>query len=207
MPSAVNADRHSLYWLPNALTISRIISIPLIIWGILSIVHGWNGILSKAWVLGGLFILACLTDYLDGYFARKWDLVSNFGRMIDPIADKLLVAGCLIAFAIISNGQWVFLVPALLIIGRDILVSGAREHAALEGTVMPPTNLAKWKTACEMLALAALIFWVIGKAYLPIDTAVQTIVTSAKTVGLVLLWVAAALSVYTGSLYVKAALK
>ena len=198
---------HSFYWLPNALTVSRIISIPLIIWGILSIVNGWGGILSKAWVLGGLFVLACLTDYLDGYFARKWNLVSDFGRMIDPIADKLLVAGCLIAFAIISNGQWLFLVPALLIIGRDILVSGAREHAALEGKVMPPTNLAKWKTACEMLALAALIFWVIGKAYLPIDTAVQTIAATSKTVGLILLWLAALLSVYTGSLYFRAALK
>ena len=206
MPSDTG-QRHSLYWLPNALTVSRILSIPLIIWGILSIVNGWGGILSKAWVLGGLFVLACLTDFLDGYFARKWDLVSGFGRMIDPIADKLLVAGCLIAFAIISNGQWVFLVPALLIIGRDILVSGAREHAALEGKVMPPTNLAKWKTACEMLALAALIFWVIGKAYLPIDDAVQMVAGTSKTIGLVLLWIAAALSVYTGSLYLRAALK
>ena len=100
-----------------------------------------------------------------------------------------------------------FLVPALLIIGRDILVSGVREHAALEGKVMPPTNLAKWKTACEMLAIAALIFWVIGKAYLPIDIAVHTVYGGAKTVGLVLLWLAALLSVYTGSLYFRAALK
>ena len=154
-----------------------------------------------------MFVLACLTDFLDGYYARKWDLVSGFGRMIDPIADKLLVAGCLIAFTIISNGQWMFLVPALLIIGRDILVSGVREHAALEGKVMPPTNLAKWKTACEMLAIAALISWVIGKAYLPIDIAVHTVYGGAKTVGLVLLWLAALLSVYTGSLYFRAALK
>jgi len=87
------------------------------------------------------------------------------------------------------------------------LVSGVREHAALEGKVMPPTNLAKWKTACEMLAIAALIFWIIGKAYLPIDTAVQTIASTSKAIGLVLLWLAAALSVYTGSLYLKAALK
>ena len=206
MPNVTPA-RHSLYWLPNALTVSRILSIPLIFWGILSIVNGWGGVLSRAWVLGGLFVLACLTYFLDGYFARKWDLVSGYGRMIDPIVDKLLVAGCLIAFAIIANGQWVFLVPALLIIGRDILVSGAREHAALEGKVMPPTNLAKWKTACEMLAIAALIFWVIGKAYLPIDDAVHAIAGTSKTIGLVLLWIAAALSVYTGSLYVRAAVK
>ena len=96
---------------------------------------------------------------------------------------------------------------SLLIIGRDILVSGAREHAALEGKVMPPTNLAKWKTACEMLAIAALIFWVIGKAYLPIDLAVHQVYGAAKTAGLIILWLAALLSVYTGSLYFKAALK
>lgn len=209
MPNSTkeNHIKHSLYWLPNALTVFRILSIPLIIWGVLSIANGWGGILSKAWVLGGFFTLACLTDFLDGYYARKWNLVTSFGRMIDPIADKLLVAGCLIAFSIISNGQWVFLVPALLIIGRDILVSGAREHAALEGKMMPPTKLAKWKTACEMLALAALIFWVLGKAYLPIDDAVQTIASTSKMIGLVVLWIAASLSVYTGSLYFRAALK
>ena len=122
--------RHSLYWLPNALTVSRIISIPFIIWGVLSIAYSWGGFLSKAWVVGGLFVLAAITDFLDGYFARRWNLVSDFGRMIDPIADKLLVAGCLIAFCIVSNGHWTFLTPALLIIGRDILVSGVREHAA-----------------------------------------------------------------------------
>ena len=199
--------RHSLYWLPNALTVSRIISIPFIIWGLLSIAYSWGGFLSKAWVVGGLFVLAAITDFLDGYFARRWNIVSDFGRMIDPIADKLLVAGCLIAFCIISKGYWAFLAPALMIIGRDILVSGVREHAALAGKVMPPTNLAKWKTAFEMLALAALIFWAIGKAYLPIDTAVSTTASASKTIGLVLLWIAASLSVYTGSLYMRAALK
>ncbi len=201
------APRHRFYWLPNALTISRIFSIPLIIWGILSIANDWGGFLAKAWVLGGLFGLACLTDFLDGYFARRWNLVSGFGRMIDPIADKLLVAGCLIAFSIISNGQWFILTPALLIIGRDILVSGVREHAALSSKVMPPTSLAKWKTACEMLAIAALLLWIIFKAYLPLGEAVSSWALGAMNAGVLLLWLAAILSVYTGSLYLRAAIK
>jgi len=103
--------------------------------------------------------LACITDYFDGYWARKWNVTSDFGRMIDPIADKLLVAGSLIAICVAINGMWQFMVPALAIIGRDILVSGAREHAALKSRVMPPTKLAKWKTASEMFAIALIIFY------------------------------------------------
>jgi len=142
--------------------------------------------------------LAGITDFLDGYLARKWKVTSDFGRMIDPIADKLLVAGCLIAIAIASGGVWLILVPAMAIIGRDILVSGAREHAALQGRAMPPTQLAKWKTACEMLAIALLI--------LALTVSIKTVVTPEQ-LGIGLLWLAAILSVYTGSLYFRAALK
>jgi len=205
--TTTNPDRHSLYWLPNALTLLRILLIPFLIAGILSLHFGWNMMFGGAYVLGGIYIFAVTTDFLDGFLARRWNIVSDFGRMIDPIADKLLVAGCLIAFMIASQGAWIFMVPALAIIGRDILVSGAREHAALAGRVMPPTQLAKWKTACEMLAIAALLIWVLGKAYLAIDTAIPSIAQGAKMAGLVLLWLAAILSVYTGSLYFRAALK
>ena len=127
--------------------------------------------------------------------------------MIDPIADKLLVAGCLIAFMIAARGQWFFLIPGLAIVFRDILVSGAREHAALTGRVMPPTQLAKWKTAFELLAIAALLVWVLARAYLPIDAVIPDIAQGAQIVGLSLLWLAAILSVYTGSLYLRAAIK
>ncbi len=201
------AARHPGWWVPNALTISRILSIPLIMIGILGLSNGTGSFLAKAWVLGGLFTLAAFTDFLDGFLARRWNLVTGFGRMIDPIADKLLVAGCLIAFSIATQGAWIFLVPALAIIARDILVSGAREHAALENVVMPPTKLAKWKTACEMLAIAALILWAIWRSYLPIDTAIFATANTVKLIGLALLWLAAILSVYTGSLYFKAAVK
>lgn len=200
-------DRHKLYWLPNALTVARILSVPLFIAGILSLAFQWNLFLGKAWVLLGLFVLAAFTDFLDGYLARKWQVVSGFGRMIDPIADKLLVAGCLIAFCIAALGNPLFLIPSLAIVFRDILVSGAREHAALNGRVMPPTNLAKWKTAFEMLAIAILLIWILGKSYLPIDAVIPDIKYIAKYAGLACLWLAAILSVYTGSLYFRAALR
>lgn len=205
--SMARETRHSLYWLPNALTVARILSVPIFIAGILSLAFQWDLFFGQAWVLMGLFVLACLTDYLDGYFARKWKVVSGFGRMIDPIADKLLVAGCLIAFSIASLGEVWILIPALAIIFRDILVSGAREHAALSGRVMPPTNLAKWKTAFEMLGIAILLVWIVSKSYLPIDSVIPDITHGTKLAGLICLWLAAVLSVYTGQLYLRAAIK
>ncbi len=199
------SDRHSLWWVPNALTIGRIFTVPVIMAAILALGLQKESWLASVPIIAGLFIAATATDWLDGYLARKWKVVSGFGRMIDPIADKLLVAGCLIALCIVAQGSWIFIYPAIAIIFRDILVSGAREHAALTGKVMPPTKLAKWKTAFEMAAIAALIVWVIGLAVLPISEAVPQITYFAKTAGLALLWIAALLSVYTGSLYLRAA--
>jgi len=202
----INATRHSLWWIPNALTIGRILVIPILIMAILSLGLQTESIFASFPIIGGLFGAAIATDWLDGFLARRWKVESGFGRMIDPIADKLLVAGCLIALMIVARGAWLLMVPAIAIIFRDILVSGAREHAALTGRVMPPTKLAKWKTACEMAAIAALIVWVFGGANLPIDDAVLSLTALAKKIGLVLLWLAATLSVYTGSLYLRAAI-
>lgn len=199
--------RHPLHWLPNALTVSRIVVIPIFIIGILSLEFDWGSPFGQMMVLGPLFILAALTDWLDGFLARRWSVVSGFGRMIDPIADKLLVAGCLIAFMIASRGEWLFLVPGIAIIFRDILVSGAREHAALTNRIMSPTKLAKWKTACEMLGIAVLIIWVLARAYLPIDSIIPDVVDISRYVGLVLIWLAATLSVYTGALYLRDAIR
>ena len=198
-------QRHSLWWVPNALTIGRILTVPILMAGILALGLQHESRLASIPLVGGLFVAATATDWLDGFLARKWKVVSGFGRMIDPIADKLLVAGCLIALCIVARGSWMFMIPAVAIIFRDILVSGAREHAALTGKVMPPTKLAKWKTAFEMAAIAALIVWVVGLAVLPFDDAVPQITYLAKMTGLAMLWVAAALSVYTGSLYLRAA--
>ncbi len=199
------SDRHRFWWVPNALTIGRICAVPILMAAILAMGLRQESSLANVPILFGLFIAATATDWLDGYLARKWKVVSGFGRMIDPIADKLLVAGCLIAFCIVAKGSWIFMVPAVAIIFRDILVSGAREHAALTGRVMPPTKLAKWKTAFEMASIAALIVWTIGTAILPVSETVPQITYLAKIIGLGLLWLAALLSVYTGSLYLRAA--
>jgi CDP-diacylglycerol--glycerol-3-phosphate 3-phosphatidyltransferase len=201
------SERHRLYWLPNALTVARILSVPLFIAGILSIAFQWGLFLENAWILLSLFALAAFTDFLDGYLARKWKVISGFGRMIDPIADKLLVAGCLIAFCIASLGNPLFLIPSLAIVFRDILVSGAREHAALTGRAMPPTQLAKWKTAFEMLAIAILLVWILVQNPISADTIFSGVKDIARLAGLACLWLAAILSVYTGSLYVRAAIK
>lgn len=197
--------RHKLWWVPNALTIGRIIAVPFLMAGILALGLQEDSWLANVSIVGGLFIAATATDWLDGYLARKWKVVSGFGRMIDPIADKLLVAGCLISLCIVARGNWMFMYPAVAIIFRDILVSGAREHAALTGRVMPPTKLAKWKTAFEMAAVAVLIVWAIGLATLPLYESFPNITNMAQTGGLALLWLAALLSVYTGSLYLRAA--
>lgn len=198
-------DRHALWWVPNALTIGRILTIPILMAGILAFGLRVESVFASVPLIAIVFLAAVATDWLDGFLARRWKVVSGFGRMIDPIADKLLVAGCLIALMIVAQGSWIFMVPAVGIIFRDILVSGSREHAALTGRVMPPTKLAKWKTAFEMAAIAALILWTVGRSTLPFDEAVPAIKDGAKLVGLVLLWLAAALSVYTGSLYLRAA--
>jgi CDP-diacylglycerol--glycerol-3-phosphate 3-phosphatidyltransferase len=199
--------------LPNILTISRILMIPFLVFGIinLSVSPPKHPQLATAVFL--VFLIACVTDFLDGYLARKWNVTSDFGRMIDPIADKLLVAGCLIAFAILNGGAFEILVPALFIIGRDILVSGAREHAALKNITMPPTQLAKWKTACEMLAIFLLLLMLMLGHYLPLkapnasEQLMENIISGASYGGVITLWIAAILSVYTGSLYFRAALK
>lgn len=195
--------------IPNILTIGRILCIPFLVAGI--VLAGQESWYAPPWVGFAaliVFLLACITDYLDGYWARKWNVTSDFGRMIDPIADKLLVAACLIALCIGANGLWVVLVPSLAIIGRDILVSGAREFAALKGRAMPPTKLAKWKTACEMLAIAILLFLIAIHAYhLQFEVLSDQIKNMLGIAGSILLWLAAFLSVYTGSLYLKAALR
>ena len=183
-----------LAWVPNALTMGRIIFIPVLISAILT--FGTPKAFLGAITLFALFIVLILTDFLDGFFARRWHVTSNFGRMIDPIADKLFVAGLLITFAIITQGAWWILAPSLIIIGRDIFISGLREHVALEGIVMAPTQLAKWKTATEMAAITALLIWLLTSQTLQI----------AHITGIALLWIAAALSAYTGLHYARSGL-
>jgi CDP-diacylglycerol--glycerol-3-phosphate 3-phosphatidyltransferase len=141
--------------IPNILTISRILLIPIIIMSLIGFRFGFDDLSNKT-IIYSCLAYAFISDFLDGYIARKWKLESGFGRMIDPIADKLLVAGCLISYCIIAQGNMIILIPAIVIIFRDILVSGIREYASNSGVLLPPTKLAKWKTAFEFLAIILL---------------------------------------------------
>lgn len=176
--------------LPNLLTLSRIVVIPLVI--LTFYVDGaWTH-----WVASGLFVVAAITDWFDGWLARSWNQVSAFGRFLDPIADKLLVAAVLfmlVAFDRVS--PWSEL-PALVILLREILVSGLREFLAEIRVGVPVTRLAKWKTAFQMVALGLLLLGNVPPLTVPV-----------QEVGEGFLWVAAVLTLVTGWDYLRSGLK
>ena len=138
--------------LPNLLTILRIIAAPIIailIWRETS-----NGQLIVAFVL---FFVAGLTDWLDGYLARKLQIKSELGRILDPIADKVLLACVLLALASHYTREWVFMAPALIIFLREFIISGFREYMSKEGIVINVSALAKWKTTLQLAAVGLII--------------------------------------------------
>ncbi len=174
--------------LPNLLTYSRILAVPAIV-----LSFSFVGDMGR-WVALALFIGAAVTDWLDGYFARAWSQHSALGRMLDPIADKLLVAIVLLLLVgketIAGPEIW----AAVVILAREILVSGLREFLADLRVSVPVSRLAKWKTGVQLVALGLLI---------P-GAAADTILPGASLAGVIALWVAALLTVYTGYDYLKA---
>ena len=177
-----------MYNLPNILTLSRIAVIPLIFLSVYITSYTW------AMFAGALFIAASITDYFDGYLARAWNETSSFGRLLDPIADKLLVATALVVI-LVKPGMYslsLTVLPVFVILCREILVSGLREFLREVNVGLPVTKLAKWKTCFQMTALAMMMFrelW-IGWGYL----------------GEFLLWVAATLTFITGYQYYQRSL-
>ena len=168
--------------LPNILTLSRILVIPIFLAAFAVPAPAAN------WVAFGLFVAASLTDWLDGFLARKLAQTSEFGRFLDPVADKLLVAAALIM--LVADGR-APAIAALIILCREILISSLREFLAREALKLPVTMLAKIKTATQMLALSVLL----------VGDAATGIGLSAKLMfdgGAWLLWLAAALSVASG---------
>ncbi len=142
------------------------------------------------WMALALFVMAALTDWVDGRLARAWNQVTPLGRCLDPIADKLLVATPLVI--LLGDGAAPML-PVLVILVRELTVSGLREALAGRGPALPVTVLAKWKTTVQMVALSVLI--------------VAAALPYGATVGAALLWLAAALTAITGAQYVAAGLK
>ena len=174
--------------LPNILTLSRIAAIPLVV-ACFWLDRGWSQWLSMI-----LFVAACVTDWFDGYFARRYHQISRFGRFLDPIADKLLVAAALLM--LVNSGQLsgVHVLAALIILAREILVSGLREFLAELRVGLPVSQLAKWKTGAQMVAIAVLL---LGDAVPPFIGAI----------GLALIWIAAALTLITGYDYLRTGLR
>ncbi|MDQ0421757.1 cardiolipin synthase [Peteryoungia aggregata LMG 23059] len=184
------------YNIPNLLTYARILAVPLIV--LCFFVEGrlessdfarWTGL--------AIFIVASITDYLDGYLARIWNQTSNIGKMLDPIADKLLIASVLLLMAADGTIAGWSLWAAITILCREILVSGLREYLAALKVSVPVTQIAKWKTTAQMFALAFLLAGPAGDKVLPYTT----------EAGITLLWIAAILTIYTGYDYFRAGAK
>jgi len=175
--------------LPNVLTYGRIVAVPALV----ACLFFLKGDLAR-WSAFTLFVLAGLTDWLDGYLARVWEQQSTLGRMLDPIADKLLVGAVLLMLVYDGTIAGWSIWAAIIILLREILVSGLREFLAELNVKIHVTQLAKWKTTMQMIALGVLLA----------GPAAEKIVPGIMTGGLVLLWIAALLTLWTGYDYLKA---
>jgi cardiolipin synthase (CMP-forming) len=180
--------------LPNYLTYMRIAVIPALI-VVFFLKGNWG-----YWLSAGLFLVASVTDWLDGYVARAWQAQSNIGRFLDPIADKLLIATALMLLvgegrANYADGR-AMMIPAIAIVCREILVSGLREFLACIHVSVPVSRLAKWKTGAQMTAIFLLLLGNGGPLWL-----------HAGWLGNFLLWAAAILTLITGYAYLRTGIK
>src|SRR5580700_10644001 len=191
-----------MFAVPNAITILRILLVP-----VFAVAFVMPGDAARL-VAFGVFTIAGLSDWLDGFAARKLNAGSDFGRMLDPIADKVLVAVALMM--LVAEGTFtrynattgalslLRLVPALIILAREILVSGLREFLAGTRVSVPVTAIAKFKTAVQMVAIGAMILTPLADELAPGIPS-----KSYAAIAYILLWIAAALTVYTGVVYFR----
>lgn len=190
-------DAHWLA-LPNLLTYGRILAVPMVAFCFYIEGRLQSSDLAR-WSALAIFVIASITDYFDGYLARIWQQTSTIGRMLDPIADKLLIATCLLLLAADTDrtiAGWT-LWAAIIILCREILVSGLREYLAELKVSVPVTRIAKWKTTVQMLAIGFLLAGPAGDKVLPYTT----------ETGIVLLWIAAIVTLYSGYDYFRAGIK
>lgn len=178
--------------LPNVLTYARIAAVPTVLLFLLLMAPP----AGRWWALA-IYVAACVTDWLDGYLARVWHQQSTLGRMLDPIADKLLVAITLLALTSDGTISGIHLGAAAIILCREILVSGLREFLAELNVRIHVTQLAKWKTTLQMIALGILVAGPAG----------DQVFSGVTVIGLAMLWVAALLTIWTGYDYLKSAVR
>lgn len=189
--------------LPNLLTYARIVAVPLVV-GCLFAEALLGGGMWLRWVALGLFIAAAITDFFDGYLARSLAQQSSLGRMLDPIADKLLVSACILMLAADGTIAGWSLWAAVVILCREILVSGLREYLAGLQVSVPVTRLAKWKTTVQLIAIGFLLAGRAGDAVLADVFHGAPVVTWS---GLILLWISAIVTLYTGYDYFRAGIR
>ncbi len=189
MASSMTRPTSRNWSLPNVLTYARVVAVPLVAGFLFWPAEPW-----ARWTALAIFVAAAVTDFFDGYFARAWAQQSSLGRMLDPIADKLLVSAVILMLAADQTIAGASLWAGIIILCREILVSGLREYLAELRVPVPVTAVAKWKTTAQLIALGFLIAGPAGDALIP----------GSSRVGLGLLWVAALLTLYTGWDYMKA---
>ena len=177
--------------IPNILTIGRIIIVPFFV--VAFYLPGFYGDLT-AFIL---FVIASFTDFLDGMLARMMGEESKLGELLDPIADKIIVATALILLVMSGTIRHYEVIAAIIILTREILISGLREFLARGQIKLPVTNLAKLKTFLQMLAIALLLTGETGNKILNFQD------YNAQTIGIILLWLSAFLTLYTGYEYLR----
>jgi len=177
--------------IPNILTIGRIIIVPFFV--LAFYLPGFYGDLTAC----VLFVIASFTDFLDGMLARMMGEESKLGELLDPIADKIIVATALILLVMSGTIKNYEVIAAIIILTREILISGLREFLAKGQIKLPVTNLAKLKTFLQMVAIALLLTGETGNKILNFQD------YNAQTIGIILLWLSAFLTLYTGYEYLR----
>ena len=177
--------------IPNILTIGRIIIVPIFV--LAFFIPGFFGDLIPFF----LFILASFTDYLDGLLARLFKEESRLGELLDPIADKIIVAAALILLVMNGTIKNYEVIAAIIILTREILISGLREFLAKTSVSIQVTSLSKLKTLLQMLSIAILLTGESGNKLINFQD------YNAQTIGIILLWLSAFLTLYTGYDYVR----
>ena len=177
--------------IPNYLTIGRIIIVPIFV--ISFYLPGFYGDIIPF----SLFIVASFTDFLDGLLARMFKEESKLGELLDPIADKIIVAAALILLVMNGTVKNYEVIAAIIILTREILISGLREFLAIGRIKLPVSNLAKYKTFLQMFSISILLTGETGNKIINFQD------YNAQTIGIILLWLSAFLTLYTGYEYLR----
>ena len=176
--------RNPLTLVPNIITIARIAAIIPIVWLVM------DGDLTMRIIALVLYVVAAASDWVDGFLARAWNQYSDLGRMLDPIADKLLVGILIAALAWDGSFSGWDMVPVSAILFREFFISGLREFLGNTAVVLPVSQLAKWKTTIQLVALAVVL--------------IEPLIPGLRLVSDLILWAAGAITLWTGWNYLRA---